>query len=207
MGEGYRLGLVGRALAGARAEPLPESCCPMRAAVAMILAPVEPGGELGVAMIRRTRDPRDPWSGQMGFPGGRREPGDLDDWATAIREVREEIGLDLTGATRAGRLPDLQAMSRGKPIPMAIAPLVFTLGEQVPLGTSDEVDEALWIPLAAFRDPDLRTSIDRTFGSRTITMPGVDYRGRVVWGLSLMMLHGLLRALDRTRASGSTPGT
>lgn len=66
---------------------------------------------LEVLMVRRTINERDTWSGQIAFPGGRRQKKtrmDIhealsDDWSeweslreTAQRETLEEVGLDLT---------------------------------------------------------------------------------------------------------------
>lgn len=61
-------------------------------------------------MLRQTR-PGDPWSGHVAFPGGKRDF-DQDGHSaslTAIRETREEIGIDLTPKKYAyiGRLDDL----------------------------------------------------------------------------------------------------
>ncbi|MBT3458112.1 MAG: NUDIX domain-containing protein, partial [Halieaceae bacterium] len=64
-----------------------------RAAVAIVLH--EADGELCLLMIRRAQREGDPWSGHMAFPGGRRDPDDIDDRFCAIRETREEIALDL----------------------------------------------------------------------------------------------------------------
>ncbi|KAJ1985129.1 hypothetical protein H4R34_000206 [Dimargaris verticillata] len=52
-------------------------------------------GTLELLYIERARSQRDRWSGQIAFPGGRREPGETDQGA-AERETREEIDLDVT---------------------------------------------------------------------------------------------------------------
>ena len=64
-------------------------------------------GDAEVLFIKRTSRTRDPWSGDIALPGGRRDPEDIDDLATAIRETREEVGLDLCEnvAISAGNLP------------------------------------------------------------------------------------------------------
>ena len=43
--------------------------------------------------IRRAFNPKDPWSGNVAFPGGRKD-GDETDKQTAVRETMEELGLD-----------------------------------------------------------------------------------------------------------------
>lgn len=51
----------------------------------------------------------DPWSGHIGFPGGRRESDDADDLSCAIRETREELGINLDNSEYyelLGRLDD-----------------------------------------------------------------------------------------------------
>ncbi|MGB5283894.1 MAG: NUDIX domain-containing protein, partial [Polyangiales bacterium] len=64
------------------------------AAVAMLLREGASGPE--VFFIRRAEHPRDPWSGHMAFPGGRRDAGDATLLDTAMRETREEVGVDLS---------------------------------------------------------------------------------------------------------------
>src|SRR5256714_4453421 len=65
-----------------------------RAAVALIFH----AGEEGLPellFIKRAEYPGDPWSGQIAFPGGREEAGDTSLAQTAVREAREETGIDL----------------------------------------------------------------------------------------------------------------
>ena len=50
---------------------------------------------LDLLLIRRAVHERDPWSGNMAFPGGRVEPEDDGPLAAALRETLEEVGLPL----------------------------------------------------------------------------------------------------------------
>ncbi|HEV8382740.1 MAG TPA: CoA pyrophosphatase, partial [Gemmatimonadales bacterium] len=74
------------------------------AAVAVILHESDDG--LEALFIHRAVRVGDTWSGQIAFPGGRREPSDHDLLATAIRETLEEVGVDLSRAERLGVLDD-----------------------------------------------------------------------------------------------------
>ncbi len=78
------------------------------AAVALILYEGTGGGGGGVEglFIKRAQQAGDPWSGQIALPGGRREPADADLLATAVRETREETGIELTGVEQLGALDD-----------------------------------------------------------------------------------------------------
>ena len=84
-----------------------------RAAVAAILRDGGPGGEgAELFFIIRAEAPKDPWSGHIAFPGGRRDPEDETLLATAIRETREEVGIDLARGELVARLPDVPAFIR-----------------------------------------------------------------------------------------------
>ena len=76
-----------------------------QAAVSLVL---RTAAELEVLLIKRAESERDPWSGHMALPGGRREPGDPDLAGTAIRETAEETGVELEArGWRLGRLAEV----------------------------------------------------------------------------------------------------
>ena len=52
-------------------------------------------GDPELLFIKRASRKGDRWTGHIAFPGGKREPDDLDDQSTSVRETREEAGLDL----------------------------------------------------------------------------------------------------------------
>jgi 8-oxo-dGTP pyrophosphatase MutT (NUDIX family) len=64
-------------------------------------------GDPEVLFIKRAGRAGDRWSGHTALPGGKRDPQDADDLAAAIRETKEEVGLDLTGegCFHIGNLP------------------------------------------------------------------------------------------------------
>lgn len=166
----------------------------LRAAVAAILRGT--AGEAEILLIRRAEHPRDPWSGHMAFPGGRRDEADPSLLATAIRETREEVGLDLEARGElVARLPDLPAVARGRRLGLTIAPFVFVLRGEVSLGLNDEVAEALWAPLGALGRGEGAGTLVYPWEGVPIELPCLHVEGRVVWGLTYQMLQSLFATL------------
>ena len=172
-----------------------------RAAVTMVLRERVAGWGAEVLLIQRAEHPDDPWSGHMAFPGGRKDEGDPDVRATAEREAREEVGLDLAShGELLWRMPDLPAIGRGRRMGMVISPLVYALGashdgESLVFDAS-EVASALWVPLGFLADSENHSTMEYVHEGKRLVLPCVRLEGgRVLWGLTLQMLSSFFDAL------------
>ena len=164
------------------------------AAVAVILHDGPEGIE--ALFIHRAVRVGDTWSGQIAFPGGRREPTDVDLRMTAIRETMEEIGVDLLQAEPLGVLDDLYPRTPVLP-PVLVRPFVFALTERPPIVVSPEVQDTFWVSFRSLKDP-------RVLGEIVIDHPGIPRRvlpaytlgNRTIWGMSERILTPLISLLS-----------
>lgn len=171
-----------------------------RAAVAVILRPSEAG--LDVLLIRRAEHPRDPWSGQMAFPGGRAEPRDAGLSATAAREVAEEIGLDLVrDGELLGPLDEVRALARMRPMDLTIQPFVFSLHGPGEAEAREEVSSVHWLSLEHLLDGTALSIHKRRYGNQTEHFPCLRTQGLVIWGLTYRMLVDLGERLKASAKS------
>lgn len=160
------------------------------AAVSVLLRDGDDG--LETLFIHRAVRAGDRWSGQIAFPGGRREPADADLLATAIRETLEEIGVDLSGAERLGVLDDLYPRTPVLP-PVVVRPFVFALTERPTIVESPEVQSAFWVSFHSLEAPGSRTSM-------TVDHPGIPHQvlpayavgKHTIWGMSERILTPLI---------------
>lgn len=166
-----------------------------RASVAIVLGAGAAGTQL-LLIQRATRDD-DPWSGHMALPGGRRDPDDADALATAVRETREEVGIDLSAnAEPIGGLDELRAVARNRPLDLVISPMVFALHRPVTLALSPrEVDSAVWVPLAFLASPGARATHRRTLDDISSEFPAFRYEHYTIWGLTHRILKGFLEII------------
>jgi 8-oxo-dGTP pyrophosphatase MutT (NUDIX family) len=168
------------------------------AVVAAILRDSQPGAE--VLLIRRAEHELDPWSGHMALPGGHGDAADASLVATAVREISEEVGLDLLGhASLLGTLPEVVA----HPAQFTIYPLVFALeGGHEPRANPAEVQEVVWAGLDHLRSPAAKSSHELSVKRERHRFPAFDVGGRIVWGLTYRILNHLIDLLEGGVASG-----
>jgi len=145
---------------------------------AAVLVPVlSRGGEPHLLFTKRA-DHLGEHPGQMSFPGGRREPGDADRRATALREAEEEVDLDPADATVVGRLDDITTVSG-----YAVSPFVAVVPDREYVPHEAEVAEIAVLRVAALLDPGNYESEHRVhpeFGEVLVDYFHVD--GFTVWG-------------------------
>lgn len=173
-----------------------------RAAVAAIFrerCDLGPGGGAELFFIRRAEHPRDPWSGHIAFPGGRRDPGDATLLATAIRETREEVGIDLGPHQLVARLPDVPAFTKGKRAPLVVTPFVFAIRGDVAVAPNHEVAETLWVPFRTLACGEGKGTFQWTWEDKTFELPCVRIAPaqHILWGMTYRMLETMLDELQR----------
>jgi 8-oxo-dGTP pyrophosphatase MutT (NUDIX family) len=174
-----------------------------QAAVTLMLRPAEEGLEF--LAIKRAEQDRDPWSGHMALPGGRRDPEDKSLWAAAVRETREEVGVDLVEVGRLlGQLDDVWPRTRRIPA-IAITPFAVAVRPDVTARTSSEVEHAVWVPLEVVVDEGHRGTL-RIDALPEREFPTIEYGGHVIWGLTLGILRQLEELLIRIGYPGARPG-
>jgi len=177
--------------------PLPSK----RAAVAIGVRDGSAGPE--ILMIQRAVREGDPWSGHMGFPGGRRDDTDASDEACAKRETLEEIGFDLEGHARCiCQLSDVNTGWRVDRPEMLVAPFVFEVESLPKLTLNHEVAATVWIPLHFLLDDKNRGRHQWDWRGEVLESDAFTYKGYLIWGLSLMMIDELLEIVGN-RKSGA----
>ncbi|MEM8524706.1 MAG: CoA pyrophosphatase [Bacteroidota bacterium] len=147
-------------------------------------------------LIQRTsNNPNDRHSGQIAFPGGKREEADLDLEMTALREAEEEVGVSSEDITILGRLTELY-------IPVSnfmVHPFVGYLSYAPSfILQQSEVVEVLEISLADLQNPKNRKRKEITLsqGIRLKDVPYFYIQDKTIWGATAMMLSEFLEVID-----------
>jgi 8-oxo-dGTP pyrophosphatase MutT (NUDIX family) len=160
---------------------------PTQASVLLIFA--QAATDISLLVTKRTESVLH-HTGQMAFPGGRREVGEssLD---AAFRETFEEVGIPREDLHLLGKLPPVHV-----PTGFLIEPYVALHKKPVPevviQVSADEIAETLWVPWSLLNSPE-------TYRKEMLSRGGVQFPthvfyvgGHRVWGATAAMIKNFL---------------
>jgi len=140
-------------------------------------------------LIKRAEHPDDPWSGQIAFPGGKMSEGDKSARETAVRETKEEVGLDIVaGARFAGYFVPFRTHAGD----MDVIPAVFLMKKEVEVTPNGEVSGYRWVGLNEFLLPSSASIYHLRTKGFSRDMPAFAVGDFVVWGLTHRIISSLL---------------
>jgi len=161
---------------------------------ASVLVPIVLREEPTVLLTERTTH-LSTHSGQVAFPGGKRDETDRDAAHTALREAQEEIGLDPAQVEVLGEMPTYTTGTR-----FIVTPVVALVAADARLALNPhEVADAFEVPLKFLMNPaHHRRHVFEAMGVRRewFSMPYMDgATERFIWGATAAMLRNFYRFL------------
>jgi 8-oxo-dGTP pyrophosphatase MutT (NUDIX family) len=162
---------------------------------AAVLVPVIPGAQGAELLLTLRTDTLKHHPGQISFPGGRRNPGDLSLAHTALRECQEEIGVGSEGVDLLGVLADYETGSGFR-----ITPVVGLIDTPPALKLNrKEVATTLTVPvefLMDFRRLEIRHAED---AGRLRAFYAYRYEQHCIWGATAAIIVDLCHRLRAVR--------
>lgn len=156
------------------------------AAVLVLLAADEPGGEPDVLLLRRS-DGLTAHAGQVAFPGGALEDGDEGPVAAALREADEEVGVQAADVRPVAVLPELYV----PPSDFVVTPVLAHWCRPGPVQPVDfgETAAVARVPVGVLADPTNRVLVR---GSGGWVLPAFVLPGMLVWGFTGGLVNAVL---------------
>lgn len=160
--------------------------------LAAVLALLVELPELALVFTKRADDLRR-HPGEISFPGGLVDPGDADLASTALREAREEIGLDPALPEILGALPPVHTTVSA----ILVVPFVGMLVDPPVLSVDGrETDRVLTFPVDRLLEAEAVHELEHPDGRRWRGWL-YEVEGTTVWGATGRMLHDLLEILRK----------
>ena len=154
------------------------------------------GERLHALFVRRVQNSRDPWSGQIALPGGKREAKDRNLQETVIRETFEETNINLLHHCRfLGTMSVFQSKPRPE---IKVLPYVVFIEDDPSIRLNKkELEEYFWISIEELVRS--RTTVKFRFGK----FPAFNVGNVIIWGLTYRILESLILRLESRASFGN----
>jgi len=132
--------------------------------------------------------------GQISFPGGKIEKEDDSAEMAALRETREEVGVDASVIEVLGKLSDFY-LEISK---FSIQPfLAWADREPEFLLNADEVEELILFPVSDFVENEIILETELQTLTGLLRVKYFPLNGKIVWGATAMILSELIEVMKR----------
>lgn len=162
------------------------------ACVSVIL--LQEHNQFNILFIERQINPYDPWSGHIAFPGGKKSINDQHLLDAAIRETKEEIGLNLDHTSVIGQLDDLQGRKSGVLQNFLIRPYLFLIEKNLIPEFQLNHHEVASIHLISLEKLIIKPNIvyfDYNHQGQQVSLPSLPLSKNKIWGLTYLILRNL----------------
>jgi 8-oxo-dGTP pyrophosphatase MutT (NUDIX family) len=155
---------------------------------AAVLVPLfKKGGDCHIIFTKRTDTVRY-HKGEISFPGGVYDEGDLELKRTALREAFEEIGLKENDVQIIGVLDDIVTITQ-----FIVTPFIGLLPYPYPFKLSSiEIAELIEVPMAALLDEDCFSEREIIRGTGKEVVYAYQYENHIIWGATARILKQFL---------------
>ena len=163
----------------------------IKAAVLILFFP-DPNGEIRFLLTKRATY-KGHHSNQISFPGGKKDKNDNTLLETALRETKEEVGIEITKKQIIKQLTDVYI----PPSNFVVTPFLGILDKTPVFNLNYEVEITITPTLSQLLDDTtLKTSSVTTTKGETIQTPSFVFNSEIVWGATAMMLSELKKVCE-----------
>lgn len=155
---------------------------------AVLVGIVERNGGCHFILTKRAKHLRN-HPGQVSFPGGKVEDGDANLCSTALRETKEEIGINTWEIDVIGQLPPLVTTSG-----FLVTPIVAMVDPHYELSIDhNEVADVFEVPVSYLLSSKHVTSLRVSRGNRDHRVYAIPYQKHLIWGATAQIIESLQR--------------